>query len=229
MNASAKHILKNLSILYAEDNLQTLTNTTKTLSLFVKEVLTAENGADALEIFFKKPVQIVILDYIMPIIDGNSVARQIRLLNKEIPIVIMSSHTEKEKLLTCMSIGLISYIEKPATLEILIQTLEECALAIQNSGKLQMQICEGAVYDYAKKEIITAQKCERLTKAEYRFLEMLLSRPMSLLNKNEIEEQLFEGEVDPNTLRNMVYRLRKKIPHNVIITIKDLGYMLNQK
>ena len=221
-----KQILKQLTVLYAEDEKTTRENITKTLKLFVNDVIAVEDGAEAIAAFSKKQVHIVILDYVMPIIDGNSVARSIREKNPHIPIIMLTSHSDKEKLLSAIKTGVNDYLEKPPTLETLMNALFDAVQKIINSGMLMQSLAEGVEYDYIQKAIHTNSSCERLTKQEYQFLEILLARPMSLVIKEEIEERVFGSEVEPNTLRNMVYRLRKKIPADVIVTIKDLGFMV---
>jgi len=225
MTIDKKSILKTLTILYAEDDPLTRENITKTLELFAHKVFCAKNGSEALELFNTNQIHIVILDYIMPIIDGNSVATLIREKNSKIPILMLSSHTEKEKLLCAIKSGVTEYLEKPIDFETLLSSLLEAVGKIIDSGRLTTRLCENVTYHFVQKMICTQESCERVTKHEYLFLELLLNRPMSLVHKEEIENEIFDGEVEANSLRNLVYRLRKKIPADVIVTIKDLGYM----
>lgn len=220
-----KRILKNLTILYAEDNETTRKNIADTLGIFAKEVIAVKNGAEAIEMFEKKPFHIVLLDYVMPLIDGNTVARAIREKDPSIPIFILSSHLDKEKLLNAIKTGISDYLEKPIHFDALYAALMDGVQKLIDSGRLMTRLSDEVAYNYVEKSLHTSTTCERLTKHEYQFLELLLQRPMSLVPKEEIEEKLFSGEVEPNALRNMVYRLRKKIPADVIITIKDLGFM----
>lgn len=221
-----KQILKTLTILYAEDDDATRENISKTLEMFVHSVIAVKNGAEALETFDKKPCQIVLLDYVMPLMDGNAAARAIREKNPHVPIVILSSHVEKEKLMNAIKTGVSDYLEKPIDFEMLLSTLLNCVQKIINTGKFKIRLSDNIEYDHIQKSLRTAQSCERLTKHEYLFLEMLLERPGSLVWKEEIEQRVFGGDVEPNALRNLVYRLRKKIPAEVITTVKDLGYIL---
>lgn len=225
MTSDKKTILKTLNILYAEDDSLTRENITRTLELFAHKVFSAQNGSEALELFNKNQIHIVILDYIMPIMDGNSVATFIREKDPKIPIFMLSSHTEKEKLLSAIKTGVTEYLEKPIDFEPLLSALLDAVGKIIDSGRLTTRLCENLNYNFVQKTISTEESCERVTKHEYLFLELLLSRPMSLVYKQEIEDEIFDGEVEYHSLRNLVYRLRKKIPADVIVTIKDLGYM----
>lgn len=220
-----KEILKSLTILYAEDDETTRENISKTLSLFVKEVVTASNGSQAIKLFEKQKFQIVILDYLMPIMDGMSVAKHIRNIDKNIPILILSSYADKEKLISSIKTGINDYLEKPINFNELHDALENAAQRILDSNKLIIKLGNETYYDYIDKAITRDGQYERLTKNESLFLEVLIDSPNILVNKTIIEERIFKGEVEANALRNMIHRLRKKIPVPVIITIKDQGYM----
>lgn len=221
-----KKILKTLTVLYAEDDQTTRENISKTLSLFVKDVVSASNGVDAIKLFEKQSFQIIILDYLMPIMDGMTVAQYIRNIDKTIPIIICSSYTDKEKLLSSIRIGINDYLEKPINFNILYQTLENATQKIIDSNKLMIKLGNDIYYDYVDKAIKINENYERLTKHESLFLEILLNAPNTLVNKVIIEERIYKIAVEANTFRNLIHRLRKKIPIPVIITIKDQGYMI---
>lgn len=219
-------ILKNLNILYAEDDVLTRTNTLKTLSLFIGNVFAVENGADALRVFHAENIHIIILDYVMPIIDGYTVALEIRKIDADIPIIITSSFTEKEKLLNMMGFNLISYLEKPLQLGDLMDSLKQSVERLNNNGKLKTALSAQIEYDSIRKHLIVDGNQLTLSKNEYQFLEILLNKRTMLVSIRDIEERIYAGSVEPNTLRNMVYRLRKKIPEDLIVTVKDIGYIL---
>lgn len=193
--------------------------------MFVKEVVTASNGSQAIKLFQKQAFQIVILDYLMPIMDGMSVAQYIRNIDKNIPIIICSSYTDKEKLISSIKAGINDYLEKPINFNALHKALETVAQSILDSNKLIIKLGNETYYDYIDKAIKTDEQYERLTKNESLFLEILLDFPNTLVNKAIIEDRIFKGDVEANAFRNMLHRLRKKIPVPVIITIKDQGYM----
>jgi len=223
---SVNTILKSLNILYAEDDDIIRSNISKTLKLFCNDVIEADNGVSALELFHQKNVNIVILDYVMPLIDGYNVAKEIRKIDKDIPIFITSSYTEKEKLLSMIGLNIIGYLEKPIDFNELMQMLQKCADILVDRGRLKSSFGQGLEYDYINKNITVNDKIVELTKNEYQFIEMLLKHKSSVVLIQDIENTIFAGAVELNTLRNMVYRLRKKINKDVIVTIKEIGYML---
>lgn len=220
-------VLKSLNILYAEDDATMRINTTKTLELFCNRIFQAENGADALELFQNEAVNIVILDYVMPSIDGYNVAKEIRKRDKQIPIFITSSYTEKEKLMSMIGLNITGYLEKPVSFNALMQTLKKCVDILIDTDRLKGQLGQGVEYDYINKQVIIDGKVKELTKHEYKFLELLLRHKLSVVYTQNIVDTLYFGDVESNTLRNMVYRLRKKINKDIIVTIKEIGYMIN--
>lgn len=201
-------------------------NTLKTLSLFVGNVFEAENGADALKLFHAENIHIVILDFVMPSIDGYTVALEIRKIDTSIPIIITSSFTEKEKLLGMMGFNLISYLEKPLQLNDLIDSLKQSVERLNQNGRLRITLSQRIEYDGIRKQLIIDGTEVVLSKNEYQFLEILLNKRSMLVSTGDIKERIYAGSVAPNTLRNMVYRLRKKIPEDLIITVKEIGYIL---
>ena len=81
-------------------------------------------------------------------------------------------------------------------------------------------------YSFITKSITKNNQEIVLTKNEVAFLELLLDKPNQLVSKEFIENIVFKESVNENTIRNIVYRLRKKLDNESIVTIKDLGYLI---
>ena len=219
-------IFKSLNVLYAEDDLIIQESITRILKLFFKEVFVANDGSEALEIYHNNQIDVIILDYVMPNFDGYQTAKLIRDLNRKIPIIITSAYTDKEKLLNAIELNLIKYIEKPILYEDLINVFGSVISSLEDNNMLLAKIDEFTYYSYVTKNIIKKDSEIVLTKNEVLFLELLLDKPNQLITKEIIENRVFKETVDENTLRNMFYRFRKKLDCDVIVTIKDLGYLL---
>lgn len=220
------NILKSLNILYAEDDLVIKESTTRILKMFFKEVFVANDGNETLEIYQNHKIDVIMLDYVMPNLDGYQTAKIIRELNKKIPIIIVSAYTDKEKLLNAIELNLIKYIEKPILHDDLVNVLNSVISSLKNNNLILTKLDENSYYSFVSKKIIKNDKEIVLTKNEVTFIELLLDKPNQLISKEVIENEVFKESVDENTLRNMVYRLRKKIDSDSIVTIKDLGYLL---
>ena len=222
-------ILKSLTVLYAEDDLVIQDSISRILKMFFKDVVIANDGKEAIENYNNKKIDILILDYVMPNLNGYETAKIIREKDKKIPILITSAYTDKEKLLNAIELNLIKYIEKPILYDDLIKVFENIIKYMKENNLLQIKLDKNIYYSFVDKNIIKNGKKITLTKNEVLFLELLLEKLNHLISKNIIENSVFKASVDENTLRNMVYRLRKKIDTDTIATIKDLGYIIKIK
>lgn len=219
--------LKNLNILYAEDNLQIQESTSKILELLFNKVYLANDGVEALKIFKEENIHILLLDYVMPNINGIEVTKEIKNTNKKIPIIITSGHCEKDKLISCIRLGITDYIEKPVKYEMLISAFNKAIIHLEENNMIRILLKENIYYDYLTKSIITNEKETKLTKQEIEFLEILLKNRSKLISKQDLLDRIFGNiDIELNTLRNILYRLRKKLRTDLIVTVKDLGYMI---
>jgi DNA-binding response OmpR family regulator len=219
-------VLKSLSILYAEDDLVIQNSISRILKMFFKEVHIANDGNEALEIYQNNKIDVMMLDYVMPNLDGYQTAKFIREINKKIPIIIVSAYTDKEKLLNAIELNLIKYLEKPILHDDLINVFNNVISFLEENNLLFAKLDESCNYSFVTKNIIKDNIEISLTKNEVSFIELLLDKPNQLISKEVIEDKVFKESTDENTIRNMVYRLRKKLDTQSIVTLKDFGYLL---
>lgn len=224
-------ILQNLTILYAEDDLIIQESIVRILKMFFGTVIVAKDGMEAIEFYEKYNIHVVLLDYVMPIMSGYDVANKIRETNTTIPIVIASAYTDKEKLINSIPLKLTQYLEKPILYDDLMNIFSLMVTQLNENNSLLIKLNDTLTYNHINKTVERngAICAIQLTKNEVEFLELLLKKPNQLVTKNLIEDVVYGESVDENTLRNMIYRLRKKleIDDKIIVTIKDLGYMIN--
>ncbi len=220
------NVLKSLSILYAEDDLIIQESISRILKMFFKEVFVANDGNETLEIYQNNKIDVIMLDYVMPNLDGYQTTKIIREINKKIPIILVSAYTDKEKLLNAIELNLIKYLEKPILHEDLINMFNSIIISLEENNLILLKLDENSYYSFITKSITKNNQKIILTKNEVVFLELLLEKANQLVSKEVIENIVFKESVDENTLRNMVYRLRKKLDSEIIVTIKDLGYLI---
>lgn len=219
---------KNFSILFVEDDLEIQKNMSKILSLLCNRVYVASNGLEAYEIFTNNVIHIIITDYEMPFINGYDLVLKIREISQNIPIIILSNYTDKEKLLKCIPLNLTSYLEKPIIYEKLLETLQLCKNQIENNATLYLTINDTLKYDFNTKSLIQNGNYIKLTTLEIQIFEYLLNKKNQLVYNDELLSVIFENDYYGN-IKNIIYRLRKKVSKNVIVNYKNLGYMLNTK
>jgi len=104
---------KNLTLLYVEDNQDAREMTTLILESFFDNMLVAVDGADGLQKFKENQVDLVITDINMPIMNGLEMCQEIRKLNNDIPLIILSAHNEDHYFMQGIQIGINGYILKP--------------------------------------------------------------------------------------------------------------------
>ena len=121
---------------------------------------------------------------------------------------------------------MIKYLEKPILYDDLVKVFNSVVTHLEDNNLLFTKLTKDYYYFFTTKKIVTKEKEIILTKNEILFLELLLDKPNQLISKESIEENVFKESVDENTLRNLVYRLRKKMECDIIVTIKDLGYLI---
>ena len=120
-----KEILKNISILYVEDESDVRDFTSKLLASLLKNVFSAENGQDGLNIYKENidTIDLIVTDINMPKMNGITMCEQIRELNKDIPIVVTSAHNDTSFLKKAIEVGVSTYAMKPIDLYQLIDSI----------------------------------------------------------------------------------------------------------
>lgn len=218
---------KNFDVLFVEDDFQIQKNMAKILNLIFNKVYIASNGLEALDFFDKNSVNIIIVDYEMPIMDGYEFIRVVREKNSDIPIIILSNYTDKDKLIKCIPLNLVSYLEKPIIYEDLMKVLKNCISKIELSSNFNYKISENLKYNSKIKSIVKDENIVKLTAFEADFLEVLLLNKNQVVDKNILIELLTKDDyIDEISLKNVVYRLKKKLTPKTIINHKNIGYML---
>ncbi|MDN5112411.1 EAL domain-containing protein [Aliarcobacter butzleri] len=120
-------ILKNMSILYVEDEKDLREVTHEILKSFTKNQYIAENGQEGLELFKKheKNIDLIVTDINMPILNGLEMAKEIKNINPNIPIIITTAFSNKEYLLESIDIGIDQYVLKPIDIAKLLQAMSQ--------------------------------------------------------------------------------------------------------
>ncbi|NPA83854.1 MAG: response regulator transcription factor [Epsilonproteobacteria bacterium] len=219
-----KELLKQISILYVEDE-EAIRNLLQ--EVFEDEFYrfdVAEDGIEGLKKFQRGQYDIIITDIEMPRLGGLDLAEAIRKRSRQIPIVLLTAYSEKERLFRAIDIGVTKYLLKPFTPEKLLQVL--CAIARERSGS-RIDLGRGLVYDMGTKEIVGPSGCVRLTRKEANLLELLLRNSDRIVTLKEIEGTLWpDGSYSDDALRALVKRVRKKSYKELIKNFAALGYKI---
>ncbi len=127
--------MNKFTLLYVEDDVEILENVKYLFSKSFKEIYTAKDGEEGLAAYHEYKPDIILSDINMPKLDGLSLVNKIREDDKDIPIVLISAYSDRDKLLQAIEIGVSSYVVKPFT----IDELEETIAKVIEKKKIQNQ------------------------------------------------------------------------------------------
>ncbi len=218
--------LKEMRVLLAEDDDVFAKSLVNVLEIFVKEVIVAQNGQDAIDIYNNSSVDIVILDIDMPLMSGIEVAKEIRKSDTITPIIITTSFNDKEHLHKAISLMLIEYLIKPVQFDTVQKALNDCVEYLKKQGQLVIKIDEKTTYNKLNGELsIEGIETISLPAKEKKLLNILLENKNQLVKKEYLENEIFDLKCNETSLKNLVYRLKKRFHSELIINVKELGYI----
>jgi DNA-binding response OmpR family regulator len=192
------------------------------------------DGEKAYECFRKKQYDILILDIMMPKKDGFTLAKEIRMINREIPIIFLTAKSMKEDVLEGFSIGADDYLTKPFSMEELLYRIE----AILRRTKGGSARSQSAVYtigqytfDTNKQLLILGDHSQKLTTKESDLLKLLCNNTNEILERNFALKTIWIDDNYFNARSMDVYitKLRKYLrddPTIQILNIHGKGYKL---
>jgi two-component system, OmpR family, response regulator VanR len=219
--------LKNLNILYVEDDHILASQTISLLEHFFENVFHLDNAEDALDVLASSPIHILITDIGLPGMSGLELCENIRTTNSNMPIFITTMHDDKEKLKRAVKLNLIDYLVKPIGVESIKKTLLESLKRLQESSALFVRINNGVSYFPLRWEIQVLNDPIALTQKEANLLDLLLKNKNQALSRESIERSLYPNEpLSESGYKSLIYRLRKKIGKESIVSLSGIGIKL---
>ena len=220
--------LKTLTILYAEDEEGIRKKISDSLRYYVKDVIEANDGEIALELYKDKKPDIVFTDIMMPKMGGIELVKNIRQENKDIPIVMITAYTDKEYLLDVVDLHLEQYIVKPINLKDLKESLEKCLDVISKKYATVKELVDGYRYNFDDKTLTCKEEKIKLTKKEIAFLELLLQNRHRIVTYAQLQESIWRDEImSDEALKSLVRNIRHKVPKEYIKNLSGVGYKIN--
>ena len=224
-----------LKLLYIEDDIDIQTIYAEQLKTLVPTLYFAKDGEEGFERYLELKPHIILLDINMPKIDGLTLAKRIREIDRHVKIIITTSYSEQEKLLQAIELYLIKYIIKPIEPHILEEAITKAIEEIREEQGEQRQklflLDSETVWDQKEEKLLKNNQEIKLTKNERRLLSLLSSDKSKVFTFFEIFNHLsyddFDKEYDANQIRALVKLVRKKIPKDAIINIYGEGYRFN--
>lgn len=196
------------------------------------EVLEAENGEQALDIFYKeKDLSLLILDVMMPGVDGWQVCREIRTCSK-VPIIMLTARGDEQDELQGFELGVDEYISKPFSPKILVARVEALLRRSGQMDKEELVFCGGIELDKAAHRVaIDGQEID-LSYKEFELLTYFIENKGLALSREKILNHVWNYDYfgDARTIDTHVKKLRSKLGEkgDMIKTVWGIGYKFEE-
>lgn len=218
--------MKKITILIVDDEIRIRRMISDFLQGFGYKILTASDGQEALDIFYdnNSKIDLILLDVMMPKLDGNKVLTEIRECSL-VPIIMLTAKDEEQHEVNSLKNGADDYISKPFSPSVLlarIETVLKRTAKVVNedivNGDLTIKIDSNEVF--YKGSITT------LTPKEYDLLLYLVQNKNQVLNRSTILNAVwnYNYDGDERTVDTHIKQLRSKIGKEVVQTVHGLGY-----
>lgn len=211
-----------MKILIAEDNL----DMQKILSLYLQkegyDVHTAENGEAAFNYITKHSVDLLLLDWMMPVKDGIDVCKEVRLLNIPVKILMLTAKSENDHEFLGLSSGADDYLRKPFDMKILLLRIKKLC------RQEQLLKCGTLTLNQETLEVWKSNEKLTLTKTEFELLRYFMLNTRIILTREQLLNHVWgvDYDGDTRTVDTHIRRLRAKIGSDFIKTNVGFGYVL---
>ena len=221
----------NAKILIAEDDRAAREALARALSLEGYEVETVDDGEEALAAAKRFDPDLLLLDVMMPVLDGLAVCRKLRADGNQLPVLILTARTETSDRVVGLDAGADDYMPKPYDLEELLARIR--ALLRRTVGDSGEILTVGPLsLDLGGRTALLADRQVELTKTEFDLLELLARNAGIVLDKATIHERIWGYDFGPDSKNLAVYigYLRRKLEQDdaprLLHTVRGIGYVV---
>ena len=224
---------KKTRILVVEDEDLLLELLTKTLQTSGYEVLTAKNGVDALELAIENEVDLILLDVMMPRMNGFTFCEEVRKLS-DVPIIMLTALNRPDDVARGLQLGADEYITKPFSfreLNVRIQSILRRVSWNKGPNNFSVLSIDDIVLNVIDEKVTVRNQEVELTPMEYKLLHYLMMRPNQPVNNDTLLRDVweYEGGESPSIIQSVVRRLRLKIEDEPsdpkhVVSIWGVGY-----
>ena len=189
---------------------------------------TAFDGEEGFFLGDTEPYDIVILDIGLPKMDGVSILEQWRRAERKMPVILLTARDRWSDKVTGMDAGADDYLAKPFHMEELLARVRAQVRRASGHAKAEIE-CGPLRLDTKSARVTLSGQQVKLTSHEFRLLAYLMHHNGRVVSRTELVEHLYDQDFDrdSNTIEVFIGRLRKKIPGDVIQTVRGLGYRMS--
>ena len=197
-------------------------------------VLVAADGTAALNAAEKSPFEAVVLDVMLPVLDGFSVARKLRAVGNTVPILMLTARDANADIVRGLDAGADDYLTKPFAFEVLLARLR--ALTRRNARPPSPVLRVGElVLDPSAHEVRRGRERILLTRTEFNILECLMRRAGRVVPRQTLIEEVwgYDRDIENNTLDAFIRLLRSKVDvggrRKLIHTVRGVGFSVREE
>jgi len=196
------------------------------------QVVLARDGREGFELARSSPFDVIVLDVMLPGIDGFTIARRLRESRNQTPILMLTARDAAADIVRGLDCGADDYLAKPFSIDVLLARLR----AVSRRGAIPRPIfleIAGVKLDPASHRVTRGDELLSLTPREYRLLELLMRNPGRAVSRDTILESVwgFGSDVSENTVEVFMRQLRLKVDigePKLIHTVRGFGYMMRE-
>ena len=223
------NILKNLNILYVEDEETIIDKYAYFLEESCSKVYIARDGEEAYTLYSENKIHLIIMDLLIPKINGINLAKKIRKENDSVAMIALTAHSDREILLDIVELNFSSYLIKPVGRSDLMNALLKVSRKVDGGRNIPLP-CNCA-WDGKSKTLFYNDEAVTLTRRELKLFELLVDKAGAPCSDDEIFFYVggndFEKIITNSSIRTLVKNLRKKIPQELIKNQYGIGYKIN--
>lgn len=217
-----------MNILFAEDDKFIRDSYREFLKIYFNEVLEAEDGLEALEVFESKSIDVLLIDINMPKLNGIDCVKKIRQKNKDLIVIMITAYDDKEYLLDAIRNQVFSYLIKPVNRSEFINAIKEAIekVKFQKDKDNNILLLDSYIWSINNKRLSKNGDEINLTKNERLIFEVFCSKNSLVFSNEDIFYELydFDEEYNENKVRMIIKRLKQKIGSEVLKTVYGQGY-----
>lgn len=222
-----------MRILIVEDEKKMAAVLKKGLEADNHRVTLAYDGRSGLDLACTMVFDVVVLDLMLPVIDGFDVARRLRKTDDHTPILMLTARDAVPDIVKGLDLGADDYLTKPFSFEVFLARLRSVARRGSTPRPTVLQVGD-LVLNPASHRVTRGEQDIHLSPTEFRLLELLMRRSGRVVPRDAIVEAVwdFDHEVEENTLDTFIRLLRSKIDrdhdHKLIQTVRGVGYTIRE-
>jgi len=195
------------------------------------QTVVANDGQDALRQARLRSPDLVVLDLMLPLVDGLEICRRLRAdpVTRNILVLMLTAKTEETDQVVGFSVGTDDYVAKPFSVKVLLERIR--ALLRRRDGNVNngsVLVSQGVMVDRERHRVTVEEKPLDLTPSEFGLLEALVRQPGRVFSRSELIDAALGGDslVLERTIDVHIRSLRKKLgPHGVLVeTVRGIGY-----